>query len=57
MVCFSMSNEMMFYGGIIIAGFSLFAVIIYMFISQINFIKLNSKLNLEYGEKNKRKKH
>lgn len=45
------TNEIMFYGGIILAGSSALLTIIFFCISKVKAIKLNAQLNLEYGEK------
>lgn len=48
-----LSDEMIFYVGLAIAGLSAIAMITYMVTSRIELIKLNNKLNEEYGkEKN-----
>ncbi len=49
-----LSNEMIFYGGIVIAGCSLLAMIFHLCISQIQKVRLHSKLVQEYGEKQKK---
>lgn len=48
-----LTNEMLFYGGIIITIISLIIFIIYLCISQIIKIQLNTKMDMEYGEKEK----
>lgn len=45
------TNEMMFYGGIILAGSSALLAIIFFCIFKVKSIKLNTQLNREYGEK------
>ena len=46
-----LTNEMLFYGGIIITIISLIIFIIYLCITQIIKIQLNAKMDIEYGEK------
>lgn len=46
-----MTDEMLFYGGLIIAGCSLGAAILYFCVSQIGMIRLKTQLDAEYGEK------
>lgn len=46
------TNEMLFYGGMILAGGSALLTIIFFCISKIRSIKLKNQLDLEYGEKN-----
>lgn len=45
------TNEMMFYGGGILAGGSALLTIIFFCISKVKSVKLNAQLNQEYGEK------
>lgn len=47
----SISNEMIFYIGIIIAAVSLFAIIIHIAVYKIKKLKLKATLDSEYGEK------
>ena len=49
-----LSNEIVFYGGILITGCSLLAIILHLCISQIQKIRLHSRLVQEYGEKPKK---
>lgn len=49
------TNEMLFYGGLIIVAFSCFAGLLYFGISQIRKVKLEQKLDEAYGKKEKRK--
>lgn len=46
-----LTNEILFYGGIIITGCSILSAIIYFCVAKIKFVKLNAQLDLEYGEK------
>ena len=50
----SLSTEVIFYGGILIAGCSLLAMILHLCISQVQKVRLHSKLVQEYGEKQKK---
>lgn len=50
----SLSNEVIFYGGILIAGCSFLAIILHLCISQVQKVRLHSKLVQEYGEKQKK---
>lgn len=45
------TNEAIFYGGIIIAACSLLAALIYFFISKIRKMNLDARLDAEYGKK------
>lgn len=45
------TNEAMFYGGLILAGSSALLTIIFFCISKVKSVKLNAQLNREYGEK------
>lgn len=46
-----LTDEMLFYGGLIITGVSVLFGIIYFFISKIKKMRLFQQLNQEYGEK------
>lgn len=46
-----LTNEMLFYGGIIMCGGTLLFAGIYFFISKIKSIKLRNQLEAEYGSK------
>lgn len=46
-----LTNEVLFYGGIVIAAGSLAAALFYFFITQIKKVRLEAKLDMEYGEK------
>jgi len=48
-----LTDEILFYGGIAIAAISLIAAIFYFSLSQIRRIRLNARLDAEYGEKNR----
>ncbi len=43
-------NEIMFYGGIIIAGSSLAVAVIYLVVSHIRKIRIDMQLDEEYGK-------
>ena len=45
------TNEMMFYGGGILAGGAALLTIIFFCISKVKSVKLNAQLKQEYGEK------
>ena len=46
-----LTNEVMFYGGIVVAGCSLVSGIIYLGISHIRRIRLDVQLDDEYGKR------
>jgi hypothetical protein len=48
-----LTNEILFYGGLAIAGGTLFAAFIYLSISHIKKIRLDAQLDAEYGKRNK----
>lgn len=48
-----LTNETLFYGGILITGCTVLSAIIYFCISKIKSIKLKAQLELEYGERKK----
>lgn len=48
-----LTNEYVFYGGILLSGCSLLAIILHLCISQMKKIRLNGKLEQEYGKKKK----
>ncbi len=50
------TDEFLFYGGIIIVAISLLLLGIYLCIAKIKGIRLQSQLEKEYGENNKIKK-
>lgn len=45
-----LTNEILFYGGGVLAGSSVLLAIIFFFISKVKSIKLNAQLDKEYGE-------
>lgn len=47
------TDEILFYGGIVVAAGSFFVAVVYFLISQIRGVRLNAKLDIEYGEKEK----
>lgn len=49
------SNEMIFYGGMLLASLSLFLGVIYAVVYCIEKHRLNIKFNEEYGEAPKKK--
>ncbi len=51
-----LTNEALFYGGIAVAGCSLAAAVIYFSIAYVRWMRLNIKLDEEYGKKEERKK-
>lgn len=51
-----LSNEILFYGGAAAAIFSVAAAFVYFCFSRISAVRLNAKLDAEYGEKGKKKK-
>ena len=48
-----LTNEILFYGGLAIAGGTLFAAFICLSISHIKKIRLDAQLDAEYGKRNK----
>lgn len=48
------TDELLFYGGMAAAGFSMLAMILYLCISQIKKVRLNARLDAEYGERKKK---
>lgn len=49
-----LTNEILFYGGIILAGGSLLFAVIYFCVSRIKAVKLNAQLDAEYGNREKK---
>ena len=49
-----LSNETIFYGGIVITAIYILSAVIYFSVSKIKSIKLNAKLDAEYGERRKK---
>ncbi len=43
-------NELLFYGGVIVAGISIVAAIVCFCISKVRSVTLNAQLDAEYGE-------
>ena len=50
-----LTNEVLFYAGIIVTGCSVLAAIICFCVVKIRFIKLHAQLKEEYGEKENKK--
>lgn len=50
------TNEMMFYGGIVLAAVSALTMIIYLLIARMRKLRLNAQLDQEYGTSEKDKK-
>ncbi len=48
-----LTNEILFYGGLAIAGGTLLVAFIYLSISHIKKIRLDAQLDAEYGKRNK----
>lgn len=48
-----LTNEILFYGGLAVAVCSLVLAVIYFSVSQIKKARLNTRLDAEYGEKDK----
>lgn len=51
-----LSNELLFYGGMVLAAGSLTGALGYFCISQIRLTRLQARLDMEYGTAAKRKK-
>lgn len=51
-----LTNEALFYGGIAVAGCSLAAAVIYFSIAYVRWIRLNIKLDEEYGKEERKKR-
>lgn len=49
-----LTNEVLFYGGIIITGYSILSAIIFLCVSKIKAVRLNAQLDAEYGERKKK---
>ena len=49
-----MTDEILFYSGIIAGGCVLLAALFYLGISRIKLAKLNAQLDAEYGKKEKK---
>ena len=50
-----LTNEVLFYGGIIMVSCSLFAALVSFFVFKIRKLKLETRLDAEYGKKVKTK--
>ena len=48
------SDELLFYGGMAVAGCSLLAMILCLCMSQVRKVRLNARLDAEYGERKKK---
>lgn len=51
-----LTNEVLFYGGIIVAGCSVVAAVIYFSIAYVRWMRLSIKLDEEYGKRKQEKK-
>ncbi len=51
-----LTNEALFYGGIIVAGCSVAVSVIYFSIAYVRWMRLSIKLDEEYGKKKSAKK-
>lgn len=51
-----LTNEALFYGGIIVIGCSVAAAVIYFSIAYVRWMRLSIKLDKEYGKKKSEKK-
>lgn len=49
-----LTDEILFYGGLIMGGIVLIVLIIYLFVSRVRLAKLNARLDAEYGEREKK---
>lgn len=56
MVMGGITDEVLFYGGIVLAAFSFFALVIYLLIFKIGTVRLDVRLDQEYGPGEKRTK-
>lgn len=50
-----LTNEVLFYGGMIVAGGSAAAALIYFILAYVRWIRLSIKLDEEYGKRNREK--
>lgn len=50
------SDEFLFYGGLALAGFAVFAAIVIFSVLQIKKVRLEARFDAEYGAKEKKKK-
>lgn len=46
-----LTNEIIFYSGIVITGCAILLAILYFCVSKIKLLKLSVQLDVEYGEK------
>lgn len=46
-----LTDEILFYGGMIVAGGSFLMAILYFCVAKVQAVKLEAQLNAEYGEK------
>lgn len=51
-----LTNELLFYGGIIVAGGSVAAAAIYFILAYVRWTRLSIKLDEEYGKMHREKK-
>ena len=55
-----LTDELLCYGGAALAGITMTAAVLYLLISKIQFLRLESRLDHEYGtglRKKRKKKH
>ena len=57
MVMGGITDEVLFYGGIVLAAFSFFALVIYILIFRTGTVRLDAQLDLEYGFQEKPEKN
>ncbi len=50
-----LTDEVLFYGGLILTGTSLAAAAVFFIISHIQWVHLSSQLDAEYGERKEKK--
>ncbi len=50
-----LTNEMLFYGGTVVAATSLVMALLYFCFTQIKKLRLDARLNTEYGERTYKK--
>ena len=50
-----LTNEFLFYGGMIVAGGSVAAAVIYFIFAYVRWMRLSIKLDEEYGKMNREK--
>lgn len=49
-----LTDEILFYGGLIMGGIVLAALVVYLCVSRVGLAKLNARLDAEYGEREKK---